>query len=738
MKNFEREEANISELEQIGEFVVFPAEDYKCKEHYLNKNEDFKVQEIQPQSFVDNNETKKSNSKINRKRRIERNLKTSLNTSTSASVASSGIATLTAVAVVAGVASIPLFISCGTVDFINYRIDISDILYDQDYLLSKCAYIYFDEKLNDGFEAKVINTENSEQVILDKELDYVYFDNLTLNQYRFEVQIVDENNKIEDSYYIDIDTTCEIEFSNESNYEYLITYNDDGTANFYYYPILDYDENYDLENKIIVSDEEGNIYCSIDDEKNGVFSVEGLSLENFNITFLSYLKNNGNYYMVNRSEVFDISTHYIFWYANVDFDKLTLYIDAEANDRFKVRVDYLDLATSEEFNLTSYELNNSFNNTISLSSISESMNITIEGEFKSSNENNYIHDYKGSLYTDYSDTKEINQIVDSFFNLERIEILNGSYDDIQSGDSISIPTKIYLDGYLKDESYISINIYDSVNNLLDCYEKIRDIDETITFYNLDSTQLLKMEIVLYNSSNDILDVQYYDLNNSIPEEYNNLSYSVYSPNPGDVYQTYNDDGTFNAYFDMVFENNTNYDLVYKIELYQDSKVKYSLISSSRIGVIEDINIGEYWINYSYLLKDGNIYYAIGDLTYPSGSIGVTLDENGYVVSNSIYSIPFDTPGIYDICISKEVFSDLDIKLLFDGISEETKTVVYNETNDYEYVFTLDLSNYDFTYVDVEVIGVMNNQNENRQEIENYCNVKGNKGCLTKLSLTIYK
>ena len=35
MKDFEREEANINELEQIGEFVNFDAEDFKSKEEYL-------------------------------------------------------------------------------------------------------------------------------------------------------------------------------------------------------------------------------------------------------------------------------------------------------------------------------------------------------------------------------------------------------------------------------------------------------------------------------------------------------------------------------------------------------------------------------------------------------------------------------------------------------------------------------------------------------------------------------
>ena len=52
MKDFEREELNTAELEQIGEFASFPAEEFKSEELYLNNKEEFKVKEIQPQSFL--------------------------------------------------------------------------------------------------------------------------------------------------------------------------------------------------------------------------------------------------------------------------------------------------------------------------------------------------------------------------------------------------------------------------------------------------------------------------------------------------------------------------------------------------------------------------------------------------------------------------------------------------------------------------------------------------------------
>ena len=41
MKDFEREEANIDELEQIGEFINFKEEDYRCNELINNEFEEF-------------------------------------------------------------------------------------------------------------------------------------------------------------------------------------------------------------------------------------------------------------------------------------------------------------------------------------------------------------------------------------------------------------------------------------------------------------------------------------------------------------------------------------------------------------------------------------------------------------------------------------------------------------------------------------------------------------------------
>ena len=131
MKDFEREEANIDELEQIGEFQNFKEEDYQCNEIINDGLEEFKVKEIQPQSFVENENVtikkeKKDNDKLRKK--INNQLKTSINTSATTTSAVT-VVTIT-VAVSTGIVTSP-FDNYGKLDFNNYRVD-NKIVYDEE------------------------------------------------------------------------------------------------------------------------------------------------------------------------------------------------------------------------------------------------------------------------------------------------------------------------------------------------------------------------------------------------------------------------------------------------------------------------------------------------------------------------------------------------------------------------------------------------------------------------------
>ena len=106
MKDFEREEANIDELEQIGEFINFKEEDYRCNEFINNKFEEFKVKEIQPQSFVENeiknNKKEKNKNADELRKKLNNQFKASIN----ANATTLTVVTVTA-AVSVGIVSFP-------------------------------------------------------------------------------------------------------------------------------------------------------------------------------------------------------------------------------------------------------------------------------------------------------------------------------------------------------------------------------------------------------------------------------------------------------------------------------------------------------------------------------------------------------------------------------------------------------------------------------------------------------
>ena len=99
----------------------------------------------------------------------------------------------------------------------------------EDYSLTKNVKIHFDKDLNDGFYTIVVNKETNEE----KELiyDYVSFDNLTLDNYSFEVQTFNKSKKIVDKYDININTRNNKDYLGDIKYKYELSNNTDDTYN---------------------------------------------------------------------------------------------------------------------------------------------------------------------------------------------------------------------------------------------------------------------------------------------------------------------------------------------------------------------------------------------------------------------------------------------------------------------------------------------------------------------------
>ena len=76
-------------------------------------------------------------------------------------------------------------------------------------------------------------------------------------------------------------------------------------------------------------------------------------------------------------------------------------------------------------------------------------------------------------------------------NLEllRIEVTEDQYTN-------SLSASLYFDGYLLNGSYIDVNVYDSVGNLIANQKNITSLKETISFDNLNSTEIYTFEYIL--------------------------------------------------------------------------------------------------------------------------------------------------------------------------------------------------------------------------------------------------
>ena len=347
MKDFEREELNTAELEQIGEFASFPAEEFKSNELYLNNKEEFKVKEIQPQSFVKNEETTLKKEKVidnkqdKLRQKLNRNLNSSLSSATSGSSAAS-IASLTVTAALAtGIVVSPLFneANYGILDFINYKIEITESMNENDEIeLTKGVYLYFKEELNDDYIAVVQNNQTQENYLLED--NFIYFDNLSLDEYEFEVKIF-ENDECVDSFVIPVKTYSKVEYINDLAFEYLITYNSDNTSNIYFIPTSELFNEIDLVNSITLYDENETLlnYENVNYEK--VLAIENINEDNYNLEFKSYYIEDENYYLVSKEKIKDIKSKEISFDTSLDFDKLTINIYDEVLTDMNITIDYL-------------------------------------------------------------------------------------------------------------------------------------------------------------------------------------------------------------------------------------------------------------------------------------------------------------------------------------------------------------------------------------------------------------
>lgn len=309
--------------------------------------------------------------------------------------------------------------------------------------------------------------------------------------------------------------------------------------------------------------------------------------------------------------------------------------------------------------------------------------------YKAENNNYFaVHSYKINNYN-------VNNPINA--DLKRVEVLNETYS--YNGD---IPTEIYIDGYLSDVDYLDVRVYNEVGEVIDESLNINDIRYPIIFYNLPTTQTVTFEYNLYHHGNTIKTGSY-TTSLAIKEEYLNASYDYYSINPGDVLATYNKDGTYNAYFNSGFSNNSEYDMIYKVELSYDSVSHYEYIGNDPIGYIYNIDSDEQFsLIHKVMIREDKTYYSIHNFYLSSGTFGVAYDNGVWDLAVNVDVVEIDNHGVYQIVSSGEFGSDLIVTANL-STGQTIDFVISKDSLDDSLNYpTIDLTDYEYEFVTITV------------------------------------
>ena len=297
--------------------------------------------------------------------------------------------------------------------------------------------------------------------------------------------------------------------------------------------------------------------------------------------------------------------------------------------------------------------------------------------------------------------------LNKYINLElqRVEILNSSYDYDYSSDFL----KFYFDGNIIEGSYFDLIAYDQTGEKI-WEEKNIDRIEPVIFSEVENIETVKFEILSYGNDNLINTIKHtVDLTKK--EEYLSASYDMSMTNPGEVFVTYNNDLTYNAYMNTMFKNNSEYEIVYKVELTTEvvnefdeyeTKEMYFYLGSDETTLIKDILPNEYYsLIYKVFVKDGLNYYVINDNTPPSGTLDVFSTDDGFEGYGGMYISEYDY-HIYSVDFYCPVQSDIEIITTLHTGEVIIKRYSKEEVESLENAIILDLTEFEYESINITV------------------------------------
>ena len=594
MKNLDKEEFDIKEIQFVDELQQFKAEEFKIKEMQSNVMEDFKVAEIQREYYKETKSTKKSDNPESLRKKIE-GIKSSVQTAT-ASTVSASVGVIAAL----GIGTIvletqfdtmePENFDFGVVEYTNYYVDYQEV--DDNFIEN--VKIEFQKDLNDGFYTLVVNKSTNETKKLDN--NYISFNDVDETTV-FEVITKNENNTIVNSFEIEISTTSSFQYLGIGNMNYELTQNLDNSYNLEMI-LEEYSD--DLIPRAYLSDLNGNDLHYQSQFLDNKLVIKNINDTEFNLNAFLYKKENNNYYAIQG-----------------------------------------------------YKINN--------------------------------YNVKSAIYA----------------KLKRVEVLNTSY----SYDN-SIPTEVYFDGYLSETDHLDLLIYNEKGDIVDETLDIIDLKYPVVFNNLPETEILSFNYILYHDGN-VIKKGNYETSTAIKEEYLYASYDYVNVNPGDTLITFNKDGTYNAYFYCAFKNNSEYDMIHKIELSDGIASQYEYIGDEHIAYILNIDSPEQFsIINKVMIREDKTYYSIYDFYLASGSLGAKYENGNWDLPLNIDFYEKENK-IFELSTYNKIVADTLITATLSTGQILDFVISKDNFNNYNNFPTIDLTNYEYESIKFSIKVLVN-------------------------------
>lgn len=659
-----------------------------------------------------------------------------------ASVATICVATIVGAVTVPGLdfeeTATPPYVIEQTVDYGTFKYDNYVVEYTTN---EDSATVYdditfnFEGELLDGFSCRLTDNETGESIEVNT--PSVEYSHIVNKDRSFDLTIYN-GDKVVESQTINFEDHYLCGQNNDSHYVYKSTCNDDGTYNIYtQFTAAHEGEFVTFINVSSMVDDfvDSNRYETV--ISGNISSVLNIDSEKFSANFVSYYVKDGNYYYYYSQEIM-IGEGALEWSASVLDKKLTLSFGNKLDGVIEVIVTHDDTSI-EEFSFNADEMvDDTYEITLGILSQHPTVEIYASAAIYDFDPMGVITDVVGDEYQYVYDSVVVDAVLTSTISLTRFEIFNTTYNGLFKGvdDALCAPVNLYFDGYLNEGDNYSVKVF-NLDGEVTSVTGITSLDKTITLTDL----LVDMEysFVFYLTANGE-ETQVGETTNTLSmiEILDLPPYYCNTPNPGDVLVTYNDDGTSNVYLYMNVQE-TTYDMYYKAYLVDvvDNSIYYECSGSDDVAVFSNIPKGQYSIRVGAMLNDNGISYSMYDMQWPSGSIYVGLDQDGYYYGESGSAYYDSGTGELAISVSGKVMGNLRLVLTPTGEQPISITIPPENINTGNYwaESTLDLSSYGLTDFTLTIIGEAIFQYGNGDIIKSKTNVMGNEYCPFKIEIT---